>query len=360
MKIMHVVEGFGGGVYSFLVDLCNSLCKSNEVIIVYSEREETPKTFREDFNKKIRLINLEMCRSINPKIDIKSFVNLYSLIKDENPDIIHLHSSKAGAIGRLSSKLLGYNNTNVFYNPHGYAFLQENSSKVKRKFYYIVEKILAKINGTIIAVSKGEYEESLKLSNKSIRIDNAIDNEELDKIITKSTYKDKPIIGTIGRISYQKNPKVFNEIASKFKDYSFIWIGDGDLRNELTSNNIKVTGWMDRYEAIKIMNDLDIYLQTSLWEGLPIALLEAMYMGKPAIVNNVIGNKDVILNNENGYISNLIMDYEKYINTLIGNKDEYNRISRNAQNYIINNHLVKDMINKYVEVYKKAQGEKDV
>ncbi|NLK95221.1 MAG: glycosyltransferase family 4 protein [Clostridiales bacterium] len=353
MKIMHVVEGFGGGVYSFLVDLCNSLCESNEVILVYSEREQTPKNFKDDFNKKIRLINLEMSRAISVKVDGKAFFSLLSLIKKEKPDVIHLHSSKAGALGRLSSKLLGYSSKNVFYNPHGYAFLQEDISNKKRKFYYYVEKILAKINGTIIAVSKGEYEESLKLTKKSIRIDNAIDNEELDKVITESTYKSKPTIGTIGRISYQKNPKAFNEVAKKFPDLEFIWIGDGDLRNELTEKNIKITGWMDRYEAIKLMNKLDIYLQPSLWEGLPIALLEAMYMGKPTIVNNVIGNKDVIVNNVNGFISNSIEDYEKYINELKDNKDKYEEISKKAKEYIVQNHLVKDMINKYVQAYNR-------
>ena len=58
-------------------------------------------------------------------------------------------------------------------------------------------------------------------------------------------------ICTVGRIGFQKNPKLFNEIAQEFPDLQFTWIGDGELRNELTSKNINITGWLERKEVLK-------------------------------------------------------------------------------------------------------------
>ncbi|ERK32159.1 glycosyltransferase [Clostridium intestinale] len=351
MKIMHVVEGFGGGVYSFLEDLCNSLSEYNEIVLVYSRRDQTPDRFEEDFCKNIKIINLQMQRKINFFDDAKNFFKLLNIIKNEKPDILHLHSSKAGVLGRISGKILGYKNWNMFYNPHGYAFLQENISYLKRTLYSVIERTMFLFGGTTIAVSKGEYLEGKKITKNIVRIDNSIDDDELKEIVKESKYSNIPVIGTIGRITYQKNPELFNKIAQEFPKLTFIWIGDGELKSKLTSKNIYVTGWKKRYEAIKLMNKLDIYLQTSLWEGLPIALLEAMYMGKPAIVNDVIGNRDVIIHNYNGFTSRSVDEYKKYINMLIGDREVYESVSNNSKKYIEDNHLLKDMVQKYNELY---------
>lgn len=351
MKIVHIVEGFGGGVYSFLVDLCNSLSEDAEVILVYAEREQTPKDFIKDFNSRIKMINIPMCRDVNIKNDLKSLIQIIRVIREEMPDVVHLHSSKAGVLGRIATRFIGYNRKKVFYNPHGYAFLQQNISIRKQKIYFYIEKIMAKIQGTIVAVSNGEYNESKRLSRYVIKIDNAIDNCALDKVIKEGKYKKKPTIGTIGRIMYQKNPKDFNKIAERFPELKFIWIGDGDLKDELKCKNIEVTGWKDRYEAIKLLNNIDIYIQTSLWEGLPIALLEAMYMGKPVIVSNVIGNKDVVINEKNGFIANNNDDYISYINKLIDSEELFIKISRNSKSYIEENHLLENMLEKYKLLY---------
>ena len=110
---------------------------------------------------------------------------------------------------------------------------------------------------------------------------------------------------------------MFNEIAEKFPEIQFTWIGDGDLKNELISTNIKITGWKERKEVLKILNDNDIFILTSLWEGLPLSLLEAMYMKKICIVSDVIGNRDVIKNGKNGFIIKNSQDLEKIIKKYI-------------------------------------------
>lgn len=350
-KVMHIVEGFGGGVYSFLLDLCNKSIEKYDITLVYSKRPQTPENFKKDFDPKINFIELDMNRSINPINDIKSLFKLISLIKKYNPSIIHLHSSKAGVLGRISGKLLGYADNKVLYNPHGYAYLQRNVPAIKRKIYFLIEKITSNIGGTIIAVSKSEYEETLKLTSKARRVDNAINEKIIDKYIDKHSTNNTPVIGTVGRICYQKNPEKFNKIAKAFPDIKFIWIGDGELREYITSSNVEITGWCERDEVIKKLNNIDIYIQTSLWEGLPIALLEAMYMGKVPIVNNVIGNKDVIVQGENGFLANTTNEFIEFIKLIINNSNKYKKMSTNSKKFIKENHLIKDMICKYHEIY---------
>ena len=81
-----------------------------------------------------------------------------------------------------------------------------------------------------------------------------------------------------------------------FTYVKFVWIGDGELRDQLTSENIEITGWADRSTAIRYAVNADVFLLPSRWEGLPISLLESMYMKKACVVSNVIGNRDVIVN----------------------------------------------------------------
>lgn len=350
-KVLHIVESFGSGVFSFLVDLVNSTDNEFDVTIAYGVRSETLDNFREYFNDRVKFIRVKnFTRSINPIKDIKSFFEIKKIIKEENPDIIHLHSSKAGFVGRFAAngkKII------MLYNPHGFSFLMQNSSKLKRTLYWIIEKIGAMRKCTIVGCSDGEYKEALKLTKNSICINNGINIEKLENEIKqleekKVDFKNLKIC-TSGRIGYQKNPKLFNQIASVFPNIQFTWIGEGELRDELTSKNITVTGWKTREEVLRIVNDNDIFILTSLWEGLPISLLEAMYLRKCCIVTDCIGNRDVIKNSENGFIIKN-GNYKE----IIENLDETicNEVSEKAQRDILNNFNVKRMSKEYIKQYR--------
>jgi glycosyltransferase involved in cell wall biosynthesis len=124
-------------------------------------------------------------------------------------------------------------------------------------------------------------------------------------------------VGILGRITYARNPSFFNSIAAAHPEVSFKWIGDGELRDLITAPNIEVTGWFtNKEDAYYFLNTIDVYLQTSLWEGLPIALLEAMALEKPIIATNIIGNKDVVNHGVTGYLINDLEDFSKSIELL--------------------------------------------
>lgn len=356
-KILFIVEAMGGGVFTYIVDLANELARMKtsdgvdcvngadgadgeyiyDMYVAYGLRKQTPKDYKSYFDPAIHLIKVESFeRSINPAKDVKAFFEIKRIADEVQPDIIHLHSSKAGALGRVVFN--GYrikgddkNETSgkevpLFYTPHGYSFLMKNHNAVKRAVYKMVESGCGKLNCTTISCSYGEHQESLKLNKRAVYVDNGINVEELKKElqgrkqIQESTglysaeVADYPFtVFTLGRICYQKNPKLFNQIAEKLPDVKFLWIGDGELREELKSKNIEISGWADRKTVLTMAAEGDVFLLTSLWEGLPISLLEAMYMKKPCVVSDVIGNHDVIHSGENGFVCR---DVDEFINAI--------------------------------------------
>lgn len=144
---------------------------------------------------------------------------------------------------------------------------------------------------------------------------------------------------------------MFNEIAKNFPNIQFTWIGDGELRNELTSENISITGWLGRKEVLKELNKNDIFILPSLWEGLPISLLEAMYMKKICIVSDVIGNRDVIENFKDGFVESNPNDYVDMILNIKNKKIKTSEIINNSFNKVKNNFSVNNMKENYKKVY---------
>lgn len=352
-KVLHIVEAFGGGVFSVLVDLIKETCEDFEIIIAYSKREQTPENFKEYFPENVRFIEIKnFTRKISLIKDLKAFFEIKKTIKEENPDILHLHSSKAGFIGRFATN---GRKCKVLYNPHGFSFLMKNISKFKRLFYWLIEKIASLRKCTIVACSGGEYKEALKLSKNSICINNGINIEKLEEETEKFAQKQIDFsnlkICTSGRIDYQKNPELFNEIAKTFPNFKFMWIGDGVLKNKLTSRNIEITGWKTREETLQLVNKNDLFVLTSLWEGLPISLLEAMYLKKVCIVTDCIGNNDVINDGINGFIIKKNNNYKEIINCI--NEKKYEIISNNARRDIINKYNAIKQVNEYRRLYNE-------
>lgn len=311
MKIVQFVEAFGAGVYTYVKDLCNYIVenypKDTEVYLIYSpNRDEFDHhIFYKEINSKVNLIEIKMNREINIGNDLSIIKQTRNILKKIKPDIIHLHSSKSSVLGRIAAFKIIPNNK-IFYSPHGYSFVQKNISDTKKILFKTIEKTMPLLFGGItIASGYTEFQIS-KSYGKSVLINNGVDLN-LPSLLFKKNTNSKLTIGTIGRLSFQKNPNLFNQLAQNLPEYNFIWIGDGELKHILTSPNIEITGWIKtREELLQKINQLDIYTQVSLWEGLPISILEAMAMKKPLVVTNVVGNKDTVIEKYNGFIFNTI------------------------------------------------------
>lgn len=356
-KILYIVEAMGGGVFTYIVELSNELVNVCDMYIAYAVRKQTPKNYRDYFDKRIHLIEVkDFVRAINLVKDISALFEIRKIAADVRPDIIHLHSSKAGAIGRMAFN----GEIPMFYTPHGYSFLMENYKPMKRMMFKTIEWICAKRKCTTISCSKGEHQETLKLTKHAMYVNNGINITELQKLMDKTEKVQHPFtIYTLGRICYQKNPTMFNEIAKVLPDIKFVWIGDGELRGELTSKNIEITGWGDRASAIEYALNADVFLLTSRWEGLPMSLLESMYMKKICIVSDVIGNRDVIQSGRNGFVCMKISDFVKAIEMCRNcgkesGKTDIKKLKEQAYQDVLNLYTTKVMAQEYSKEYEIA------
>lgn len=351
-KILYIVEAMGGGVFTYIVDLANELVNQYDMYIAYAVRKQTPKNYKEYFDNRIHLIEVKnFGRAIDVSKDLKAFFEIRKIADEIKPDIIHLHSSKAGALGRFA---FNGNKIPMFYTPHGYSFLMEDCKPMKRVIYKMVESVCAKRNCTTISCSVGEHQETLKLTKRAVYVNNGINMAELQNIMDKTEKVEHPFtVFTLGRICYQKNPTLFNEIAEKLPEIRFVWIGDGEFREELKSKNIEITGWADRATAIRYAVNADVFLLPSRWEGLPISLLESMYMKKICVVSNVIGNRDVIKSRLNGFVCDTLEDYVQAIQCAKDNK--VGNMAEKAYLNILEQFNTRVMSMEYQNIYENRQ-----
>ena len=348
-KLLHVVESFGGGVFTFLADLSNALCDRYNITIAYTLRPQTPEHFERDFDSRVRFVPLRFFkRSIGP-YDAKAWVELRGLIREENPDLIHLHSSKAGFIGRFAAN---GRMTPVFYTPHGYSFLIRNISENKRRLYRLIEKIGGLRRCTTVCVSAGEGEAARGVARDIRVISNGVSMEALDPYLGEAG--DKKAVATIGRICPQKSPGLFNEIALLLPEYSFVWIGDGEQRELLTAENIRVTGWLERKEALAELSACGMFLLPSVWEGLPISLLEAMYLKKFCVVSGCVGNRDVIQSGKNGVIAHTAQEYAAAIRSASAGMLPVESMVKQAHQDICTTYNTRRMAEEYDALYRSA------
>ena len=235
-KILFIVEAMGGGVFTYIVNLSNELVNKYDMYIAYAVRKQTPVDYKDYFDTRINLIKVKnFCREINPISDCKAMLEVKKIVREIKPDIIHLHSSKAGVIGRIA-----FNGKKIpmFYTPHGYSFFMQNYKPIKRIMFKIIETVFAKRNCVTISCGEGENIESLKLTKRACFVNNAVDINELQKMMNTAIIKQHSFtVYTLGRICYQKNPQLFNKIAENMPNVKFLWIGDGELREELKSDN---------------------------------------------------------------------------------------------------------------------------
>ena len=168
-----VCEAFGGGVFTYVSQLCNDMADDFKVYLAYSLRPQTPQNYKEFLDPRVKLIQVKSWRGksiTNIPNDIKVIKELRNIEKKVNPDIIHLHSSIAGGIGRLAFN--GKKNT-VIYTPHGYAHILMGPG-MKSKLYYLIEKILGKKNCITLTCCESEDEVAKTFCKRTAYIETGV------------------------------------------------------------------------------------------------------------------------------------------------------------------------------------------
>ena len=266
------------------------------------------------------IIIKHMGREISLWDDFLAEVQLIKILKKEKPDIVHTHTSKAGTLGRLAAILTGV--PQIYHTFHGHTF-EGYFSPLKTKFFIQIERFLARFSTKIIAISERQKEDLIRFkiakSDKITIIPLGFDFSRLlpydneCKLRKKlNIAKDKITIALIGRVTAIKNPALFiysaNEVLKQRNNVHFLIIGDGELTDDC-KKLVNQLGIQDYFTFPGFIEDLkliygsvDIVCLTSINEGTPVSLLEAMASQKIVIATPVGGVPDFVKNGENGFL----------------------------------------------------------
>jgi len=302
------------------------------------------------------------------KFSVLKFFKLRAFIKKNKIQIIHAHGKGAGIYARLL-KLLFIPKVKVIFTLHGFHIDAYNL--LQKKVYLLLEKSLSILTDLFINVSQGEQniclENNIYKKSKAKVIYNAIPQIEqhTDKIILRRKLnlpENQILILSLTRFSYMKNIEATINIAELLKDeskYIFVIVGDGEekqnIENKIKEKNLKnilLLGY--KSNPHDYINASDIFLSTSRWEGLPYSLIEACMFGLPAVVTDVVGNNEVILNNYNGRLfkQDDFLSAVTFIKEISEDENLHHRFSINTKKHFVDNFSFDKMISTMDQVYK--------
>lgn len=372
MKILLILECSGGGSGKHVVDLARELIRLGcSVTLVYSGTRAMS-----DFCHEIKsvanlnVIRVDMYRSPCPS-DVITLIKLRNIIKNYGPfDVIHGHSSKAGALARLAA--IGMSGVSV-YTPHAFRTLDPSLSTVSYKLYSIVERLLSGLGDGIILVSEGEKRHAIQIGlpeNKLYVIENGMTQQELGsrEDIRKRfcITGDEFCVGFVGRFVPQKAPDLlirsFALIAHKYPKVKLLMLGNGPLQADLYSladqlNINHQTQWLENENGAEFMPALDVFVMPSLYEAFPYVLLEAANAGLPIIATPVGGVDEMLLDKINGFLveHDKPVELADALETLINNPQLRVSMSEASRN-IGQKYSVNTMTEKTLTLYRNLLG----
>lgn len=330
----------------------------------------------------------DMFRSISPAKDLKALKYIQKRIKEYSPDIVHTHAAKAGVLGRLAAHHSANRPKAILHTYHGNVF-DGYFSPVKTKIFLAIERYLANISNAIIAISDQQKYDLVNKYNiaPASKVHVIKLGFDLDKFIEGNAEKrlsfrrfygiadDEVVITITGRLAPIKNHFLFIdalEILKKanptLKFKAFI-VGDGELmepilqrirESELTfsrmdENNyaadVVFTSWRKDIDVINAGSD--IIALTSLNEGTPVSIIEALASEKGVICTDVGGVKDVVKDGYSGFLSEQSAEsYAGRLAELIINKELRSIMAANGKKFALQNYSYKRLVAETQDLYK--------
>lgn len=268
--------------------------------------------------------NIPFQRSPFKMDNIKAYKELKTIIDKENYDIIHCHTPMGGALTRLAARRARKKGTKVIYTAHGFHFFK-GAPLINWLLYYPVEKYLARYTDILITINNEDYENAIKKRFKAKKIE-LIDGvgvnlkkfkpqtiEEKNRLRNEYGYKEEDfILIYAGELNYNKNQsllfKVIALLNEEIPEIMLLLPGTGDLledyQSEVTelgiNKHVEFLGYRNDVPSLMLLSDIAV--SASRREGLPVNVMEAMATGLPLVVTNCRGNRDLVVNGENGYV----------------------------------------------------------
>lgn len=312
IKILETIrQGQIGGGESHVLDLVKGLNKQEFEPVVLSFTHGPMVDQLKQLGIKTYVV--ETLRPFN----VTTYNTVKDILRKEEIDILHAHGTRALSNTIFPTKSLGIPS---IYTVHGWSFHQDQAFHI-RKARELSEKFLTDQVNVTISVSKSNQQDGLNRFNmkRSRVINYGIDlnrynpDKKMNDLRQELGIRPgKTVVGYLVRMTVQKDPftliRAVAEVAKTTKDIQFLFIGDGDLKqasidlaHELNVSDM-ITFHKFRTDIPEVLNTFDIYTLPSLWEGLPIGMLEAMAMKKAIIATPVDGSKEAITDGQNGML----------------------------------------------------------
>jgi len=257
-----------------------------------------------------------LVRPIRPVKDIRALIALYRHLRHLQPDIVHTHSSKAGILGRFAAYVAGV--PVIIHTFHGFGFTPRQN-KLLKYLLIRVEKFCSLLSTHLVFVSRENRQEAGTLgigpgkASSLIRSGISLQGPPSSTIRREAGIPENAwVVTSVGNFKPQKNPMDLARTAvgvlEENPEIHFLFVGDGELRPAVESwvrgqphsENIHFLGW--RRDIPEILAASNVFILTSLWEGLPRALVEAFAVKLPAICYAVDGVKEIVDDGKNGYL----------------------------------------------------------
>lgn len=318
MRLLEVLETSGGGSGRHFIDLCRGLTARGHVVhAIYS-----PLRAEERFIEELRSLELAgvhtvaMTRAPGPS-DVNAWRAIRAVMRSAGPfDLIHAHSSKAGALSRI--RLPGRHIPRV-YTPHAFRTMDPGLGNLGRRIYGSIETMLARsFTDRVICVSADEYAHAraLGISREKLSIIvNGVDPPPADSRESVRAAlgipRDALLFGFVGRLCHQKAPErliaAFELVAARVPNAHLLMVGSGEaeravLRQIETSGYAARIHLTSRFTGPQTMASIDILTMPSRYEAMSYVMLEAAAAGKPLILTDVGGASTVLKDGENGVL----------------------------------------------------------
>jgi glycosyltransferase EpsD len=291
-----------------------------------------------------------------------SYFKIKKILNKNNYDLIHCHTPIGGLLTRLAVKKSS--NSIVIYTAHGFHFYK-GSNFLTWLIYFPIEKLLSKKTNCLITINNEDYTIAKTFKSTSVHKVNGVGfNIDINKPISTINRSELGIkktdfmIVSVGELSNRKNHimvlkalKILNN-----ENIHYFICGDGPLKSKLLNysinNNLNVHFLGFRNDIPSILSLADIFIFPSKQEGLPISLLEAIYVGIPSIATNIRGSSDIIINGKNGYLFENIDELVKLIKEVYENKLslDYNLKERSSS---VEKYSIESVIEEMKIIYKK-------
>jgi len=380
IKILRIINRFniGGPVYNAVL-LSAFMPEEYETLLIGGMPEENEANslyIAEKYGISPVLIS-EMQREPNLMNDNSALKKIKEIIRTFQPDIVHTHASKAGALGRKAAFDCGV--PIVIHTFHGHIF-HSYFSWWKTKLYQLIERRLSKKTTGIIAISaiqKDELSLKYRICHPSkikiipLGFDLRPFNENLKekREHTRNSFAlegSDIAVAIIGRLVAIKNHQMFLDIIEKVnqktrKKVVYFIVGDGEESDNIQESikplkekgmDIRMTSWIKDIATFNA--GMDIICLTSKNEGTPVSLIEAQAAGIPIIATNVGGIKDIILEDKTGYIVNTddIDGFAEKLWELIENENKRQEMSQNGWSFVKDKFQYTKLISNMDEYYK--------